>query len=315
MAVAARIARAATGRDTIAFCGYHGWQDWYIAANLDDPAALEPHLLPDVSPLGVPKALAGTVVPFPPEDADALDAVAAAHSERLAAIVLEPARYALPPAGYLEHVRAVADRLGAVLVFDEVTSGFRAEVGGIHKTLGVDPDLVVFAKAMSNGYPMAAILGRRSVMSVVERSFISSTSWSERIGPTAALATIRKLAEHDVPPHLCEMGERMRTGWIRLAEKHGLCIRTWGIAPSPSFAFDHGDDARALASLYTQSMLDEGFLATGAFYASFAHRAAHVDAALEAGDRSFAKLFAALSRGDVASALRGPVAYAGPSRR
>jgi glutamate-1-semialdehyde 2,1-aminomutase len=315
MAVAVRIARAATGRDRVAFCGYHGWSDWYIAANLDDPTALSGHLLPDVDPAGVPRGLSGTVVPFESDDRASFDTVTGEHGRELAAIVMEPARYGDPPAGFLEHVRDVAGNLGAVLVFDEITSGFRTNVGGTHLRLGVSPDVVVFAKAMSNGYPMGAVLGRREVMEAAERSFVSSTYWSERIGPAAALATIAKLGEHNVPEHLAAMGDRMRSGWSRLGVEYGLEITTKGIPPLPTFAFQYGDDSRVMATLFTQCMLDEGFLASGAFYASYAHQPAHVDSALEAGGRAFERIRSAANGGRLRDELRGGVAHAGPTRR
>ncbi|MGH8442915.1 MAG: aminotransferase class III-fold pyridoxal phosphate-dependent enzyme [Nevskiaceae bacterium] len=310
MAVAVRIARAATGRERVAFSGYHGWHDWYLAANLGDRAALDGHLLPAIEPAGVPPSLVGTVVAFPWGDAAALDAVAGRHGRDLAAIVLEPARYALPPPGYLAHVRAVAARLGAVLVLDEVTSGFRLNVGGYHLLEGVVPDLAVFAKGIANGFPMGAVIGTRPVMEAALGCFISSTSWSERTGPVAALATIRKLQARRVPQHLAAMGLRMRAGWEAAAARHSLPVVTRGIAPLPSFAFEHAE-ARALATLYTQCMLDQGFLASGAFYASLAHAPEVVDAALAATNESFAELRRALDAGRVRKALRGRVAETG----
>ena len=168
---------------------------------------------------------------------------------------------------------------------------------------------------MSNGYPMGAVIGRREIMEAAGRTFISSTSWSDRIGPAAALATIRKLQRHDVPRHLVEMGDRMRNGWQRLAEQHGIDIVTSGIAPLPSFSFQYGEDSKAMATLYTQYMLDEGFLASGSFYASYAHRPNHVAAALEATDRAFAAIGCAAKNGRVEDLLRGPVAGTSLRRR
>lgn len=314
MAVAVRIARAATGRERIAFCGYHGWHDFYLAANLADPSALDSHLLPSLPVAGVPAALTGTAIPFAPSDPDALDRVADAHGEQLAALVIEPARYALPPPGYLAHVRQVADRLGAVLIFDEITTGFRCAVGGLCLTLDVDPDVAVFAKAMSNGYPMGAIVGRRPVMESAERTFISSTYWTDRIGPTAALATIQKMAAERAPERLAAAGRRMRAGWIALAEAHGLSLETKGIDPLPSFTFEE-EDPKALLTLYTQWMLEEGYLAGGAFYASLAHTDRVIDGALAATGRVFERLRRALDEDRVRASLAGPVAHAGPRDR
>jgi glutamate-1-semialdehyde aminotransferase len=310
-AIAVRLARAATGRERVLFSGYHGWHDWYLAANLADRAALDGHLLPELEPAGVPAALAGTAVPF--SDRASFDAAVAKHGDSFAAIVMEPARYAPPPPGWLEHVRAEASRIGAVFVLDEITVGFRLAVGGMHTMLGVEPDVAVFAKAMSNGYAMAAVVGRRAVMEAAQRTFISSTSWTERIGPAAALATIDRLEAESAPARLAAAGDRMRAGWARLADQHGLDVATKGLAPLPAFGFA-GDDDRVLATLYTQWMLDEGYLASGAFYASLAHDDAVVDAALEATDRTFAKIRRAIDEGPEAS-LTGPVAQVGLRKR
>jgi glutamate-1-semialdehyde 2,1-aminomutase len=310
MAIAVRIARAATGRDRVAVAGYHGWHDWYLAANLDEDA-LHDLLLPRVPAAGVPRALAKSVVTFPFGDHAALDAIADRHPDTLAAIVVEPARYALATPEYLAHVCAIARRVGAVVVFDEITSGFRMAVGGAHLAIGVAPDVAVFAKGMSNGYPMAAVIGRQPVMAAAERTFISSTSWTERIGPVAALAAIRKIRDRQVPLHLAAMGDRMRAGWTAAAARHGLAVAVRGVAPLPSFAFEYGDESAAIRTLYTQCMLDAGFLAGAAFYPSLAHEPRHVDAALEATDRAFAAVRSAIADGSVRSKLRGPVAFAG----
>lgn len=306
MAIAVRLARAATGRDVIVFSGYHGWHDWYLAANLADRAALDGHLLPQLEPAGVPATLAGTVMPVPWGDAAAVEAALAAHGTRIAAVVLEPARYHVPPAEYLARARSACTRAGAVLVIDEITTGFRLAHGGAHLLAGVGPDVAVFAKAMSNGYPMAAVIGRAAVMEAAKRSFVSSTYWSERIGPAAALATIARLKKLDAPARLAAAGARMRQGWEQHAARHGLRIATTGIAPMPRFSFQHGDDNPWLAALFTQAMLDAGHLASGAFYASLAHDDAVLGRALEAVDASFAQLARALADGTLRSALRGP---------
>jgi glutamate-1-semialdehyde 2,1-aminomutase len=315
MAMAVRIARAATGRDVIALGGYHGWHDFYLAANLDDAHALDAHLFAQVPAAGVPRGLAGSAVPFPDGDLAALERIAGRHGHDLAAIVLEPARSAAPDPAYLAGAKAIARRHGAVLVFDEITSGFRVHVGGAHRLTDVTPDLAVFAKAIGNGYPMAAVVGTRAAMDGVGRTFISSTYFTERVGPTAALATIRKLARVGGPERMCAAGDRMRRGYAELADAHGLAIAQRGLAPLPSFAFTDAEHARAMHTLFTQLMLDDGFLATGAFYATCAHEERHLAAALAAADRAFARVRAARDEGTLAAALRGPVAQPGVARR
>jgi glutamate-1-semialdehyde aminotransferase len=311
MAMAVRIARASTGRDKVAFCGYHGWHDWYLAANLARDGNLDGHLLPGLEPAGVPRSLVGTALPFAYNRTEELDAIVAEHGRELAAIVMEPERHASPAPGFLEHVRARATETGAVLVFDEITAGFRMNVGGAHLRYGVEPDVAVFAKAMSNGFPMAAVIGRRPVMEAAQRTFISSTYFTDRIGPAAALATIGKMRREDVPRHLVAVGNRVREGWGALAREHGLDVSVKGMPPLSTFGLDHADAAPALSTLFTQEMLDRGFLASKAFYATYAHEPRHVDAYLEAADAAFAELRSALDAGDVEKRLRGPVQHTG----
>ena len=314
MAMAVRLARAATGREVIALSGYHGWHDWYLAANLADGKALDELLLPGLSPAGVPGGLKGTAVVFSYGDRAGFDEVIAAHGDRLAAVIMEPMRKKEPPPDFLRHVRETTRRLGAALVLDEITAGFRMNLGGLHMRLDVRPDVAVFAKAMGNGYPMAAVVGRPEIMEAAQQTFISSTYWTERIGPAAALATIRKLGRCDVPAHLVAMGRRMQEGWRRLGERHGLDLAVSGIPPLSTFEFKHGGASRAMATLYTQHMLDAGFLASGAFYPMYAHRPEHVDGALESADGAFARIRAAFDAERLDDELRGPVAHRGFTR-
>ena len=313
MAVAVRIARARTRRDHVAVCGYHGWHDWYLAANLGETTALDGHLLPGLDPAGVPRGLRGTVHTFHYNRIAELRAIVEAHGPELAAIVMEPLRDAAPAEGFLGEIRALATGSGAVLVIDEITAGFRLNTGGAHLLFGLEPDIAVFAKAMSNGFPMAAVIGRAEVMEAAQSSFISSTYWTDRVGPAAALATIRKHRRCDVPRHLIRVGTMVQDGWRAAAERTGVAVHVSGIAPLGHFAFT-GEQARAAMTLFTQLMLVRGFLANQAFYATFAHQDAHVEAYLEAVEAAFATVGNALRDGDLAARLAGPVAHAGFER-
>ncbi|MEO8497099.1 MAG: aminotransferase class III-fold pyridoxal phosphate-dependent enzyme, partial [Planctomycetota bacterium] len=186
-AIAVRIARGATGRDKILFCGYHGWHDWYLAANLradakDGQASLDSHLFPGIDPTGVPKCLAGTAIPFPYGDLDKLGSALDDHRGEIAAVIMEPFRSDLPPDGYLAGVAKLAREHDVILIFDEVSTGFRPTASGAQSLVGVTPDMAVFAKSISNGYPMGAVVGRRDVMEAAGQMFISSTYWSDTIG-------------------------------------------------------------------------------------------------------------------------------------
>jgi glutamate-1-semialdehyde 2,1-aminomutase len=313
MAVAVRIARARTHRDRIAFCGYHGWHDWYLAANLAEDRALDGHLLPGLEPIGVPRGLLGTTLPFRYNHTEELETLVEQYPNELAAVVMEPIRNAEPLAGFLKHVRQLCDEIGAVLVIDEISAGFRLATGGAHLLYGLKPDMAVFAKAMSNGFPMAAIIGRGDVMQAAQSTFISSTYWTDRVGPAAALATVRKFQRCDVSRHLIRSGEMVRNGWKLAAERAGLSIEIGGIAPMSHFALEceHG---QAVHTLFTQIMLEKGFLAGKAFYATYAHKDHILEEYLQATQETFAILAVAIEHGTVMQMLQGPVAHTGFAR-
>ena len=311
MAMAVRIARAHTGRDKVAFCGYHGWTDWYLAANLSDDNALDGHLFPGLEPAGVPRALRGTAFSFHYNRLEELEAIITAHREDLAAIIMEPQRGQEPEEGFLEGVRDIASEIGAVLIFDEITTGFRMTTGGIHLLLDVNPDMAVFAKAMANGYPMAAVIGTEDVMQAAQSTFISSTNWTERIGPVAALATIHKCDRERVAEHLKEIGKHVREVWQEAADESGLKLKLSGSLPCiPEFTLEYEDELTQ-TTLFTQLMLERGYLAYNQVHPSLAHRRHHVEEYLGAVVDAFAILADAVTQGDGESRLKGPLAQRG----
>lgn len=310
MAIAVRIARASTKKDNVVFCGYHGWHDWYLAANLGEEDTLDGHLLPGLEPAGVPRRLRNTAFVFQYNTSEELKAIVSQHRDEIAAIVMEPVRNYEPESGFLEEVKEIATSIRAVLIFDEVSSGWRLTSGGAHLVYGVTPDIAVFAKAMSNGYPMATIIGTGDIMQAAQESFISSTCWTERVGPTAALATIHKHRGYNVSRHLIETGKRVQSGWKLVADRYGLRISISGIPPLAHFSFDY-ENGQAIRTLFTQEMLQRGFLATNAFYASYAHHDPHIESYLKALDKTFAFIAKAIERNEVEKLLKGPVAHSG----
>ena len=316
MAVAVRIARAHTGRDVVAFCGYHGWHDWYLAANCnvdEGEDRLQGHLLSGLDPQGVPSQLAGTALPFSYNKIEELADIVERHGSKLAAIVMEPTRSVDPAPGFLEEVRQLADKTGAVWIIDEITTGWRLHYGGIHLQYGLDPDIAVFAKAISNGHPMAAIIGRANVMQAAQESFISSTYWTERVGPVAALATLRKMQTIDLPAHLAKVGNQLRNGLAEIAQKHEVPMTLSGHPALTSIGFDHPDEL-ALQTLLTHRMLDRGILANASFYASLAHTEQHVQQYLAAADDIFDELAQAISDRDVMKRIDGRIRHSGFAR-
>jgi len=311
MSVAVRIARATTDRSAVAICGYHGWHDWYLAANLGEHDALRGHLLPGLDPLGVPSELRGTNFTFTYNNREQLQRIVDEQGHRLAAIVMEPCRYHDPEPGFLEFVRQQADSVGAVLIFDEITIGWRLALGGAHLKFGVAPDMAAFAKTMSNGHPMAAVIGTRKAMEGAHSSFISSTYWTESIGPVAALATIRKMQQVDVPGHCERIGRIVQSAWRAAAERHGVPVTVEdGYGALAHFAFEH-ELANELRTLYVQLMLERGFLAKTAIYVTLAHTDEIIEKYTTAIYEVFGEIADALSKGEVSQRLKGPVAHTG----
>ena len=313
MTISVRIARAHTGRDRVAFCGYHGWHDWYLAANLGSKNALGEHLLPGLDPRGVPRCLSGTAFPFRYNHLEELEAIAIQNKKDLAAIVMEPIRNITPEPGFLEGVRALANETGVVLIIDEISAGFRMNSGGAHLILGIEPDIAVFSKALGNGYPMAAVIGKDRIMEAAQSTFISSTNWTERIGPTAALATIKKHRRVDAGSHLMSIGKQVQEGWQRIASKNGLNIEVSGIPPLSHFSFKENNPL-ALKALFVQLMLERGFLASTLFYSMYAHQSHHVEEYLKAVDESFTEISELNQRGEIEKRLKGLPASEGFKR-
>ena len=306
MTMAVRIARAATGRDKVAFCGYHGWHDWYLAVNLGQGDALRGHLLPGLEPAGVPQGLTGTILPFKYNQLDELNAIVAEHGQSLGVIVLEVVRNDGPDIGFLEEVRKIASRCGAVLIFDEITSGWRTATCGMHMKYGVHPDMATFAKTMSNGIPMAAVIGRREVMDSAQRTFISSAYWTEKIGPAAALATLRKHKRIDAGAYVTKLGNAVREGWRHAASVNGLNVKITGLPAISTFAFNH-DEPLVLHTLFIQEMLRRGFLASDRCYPTCAHGDDEIASYVTAVHEAFEVVGLGVRRGDARERLVGPV--------
>ena len=267
--ISIRIARAATGRDKIAICGYHGWHDWYLSANLSDGENLGDHLIPGLNPLGVPKGLKNTVFPFQYNNIDELKTIIRENPD-LAAVKMEVVRSVEPIKGYLEEVRRLCTKNNIVLIFDECTSGFRETFGGVHKKYQVFPDLCMFGKALGNGYAITAVIGKKEIMESAQKTFISSTFWTERIGPTAGLATLKEMETIKSWDIITNKGKIIKNNWRKLASNHDLNIEINGMDALAGFVIK-SDDWLKYKTYITQSMLEKGFLAANVIYSSTKH--------------------------------------------
>lgn len=314
MSMATRIARAYTKKDIVLVCGYHGWHDWYLSANLVKGDPLADVHLKGLAPVGVPRGLAGTNLIFHYNNIDEFKKLIQENQGEIAAVIMEPIRNDYPLKGYLEEIRRVTKEEGIVLIFDEITSGFRLCAGGAHKILGVDPDIAVFAKGMTNGYPVTAVIGRKEIMEAAQETFISSTFWTERIGFVGALKSIECYIKYDVAKHQNKVGKKISDIWKSNAEKYNLNMRISGILPLIHFTLDY-ENPLAYKTYFTQEMLKEGFLAGTGVYASLAHTDEIIEKYAIACDRTFEQIAKIRKKGDdITKYLEGPVCHAGFER-
>jgi glutamate-1-semialdehyde 2,1-aminomutase len=311
-AIAIRIARAASGKDKVAICGYHGWHDWYLSTNHNQIDGLSGHLLPGLNPEGVPKNLKDTVFPFHYNDIEELQQLIL--TQDIGVIKMEVVRNFGPENDFLKKVREIATKNNIVLVFDECTSGFRETYGGIYLKYGVEPDVAMFGKTIGNGYALTAVVGRREVMEAAQKTFISSTFWTERIGPTAALKTLEIMDRIKSWDIITERGAKMQKGWIELAANHALVISVSGIPSLSTYNFT-SDDALKYKTLITQEMLKKGFLASTNFYACIEHHDIYFESYFNALDSVY-KIISECEKGykNINNLLEGPVCHSGFKR-
>ncbi len=310
--IAIRIARAASGRDKVAICGYHGWHDWYLSANHNEGDDLSSHLLGGLSPNGVPKNLKDTVYPFNYNNFEELLSIV--DTNDIGVIKMEVVRNFGPEDNFLHKVRQLATERNIVLIFDECTSGFRETFGGIYKKYGVEPDMAMFGKTIGNGYALTAVVGKQSIMESAQNTFISSTFWTERIGPTAALATLKVMEEIKSWEIITAIGNKMRKGWQQLADEHDLKITISGIPSLSTYSFN-SSKALEYKTLIAQEMLAKGYLASTNFYASTAHNEDNLQLYFEALSDVY-KVISDCEKGNanIEDLLKGPVCHAGFKR-
>lgn len=315
MALASRIARAYTEKDIILFCGYHGWHDWYLSANLSNKNALNDQHIAGLEPLGVPAGLAGTNLPFHYNHIEEFNALMEKHRGKIAAVIMEPIRNAYPKEGFLEKIREATRKAGIVLVFDEITAGFRLCAGGSHKVLGVEPDMAVFAKGLTNGYPLSAVIGRKDVMEASQGTFISSTFYTERVAFAATLKNIELYQKYKVWEKQDEYGVMVLEGWEEKAKKNGLNVKVEGIHPLVHFSILGKENTLVYKTFFVQEMLKRGYIASNAFYTSYAHSQELIKEYLENVDDVY-RMIAEINRKDetVESYLEGSVCHSGFGR-
>ena len=305
-AIAIRIARAASGKDNVAICGYHGWHDWYLSANLGDKKSLDGHLLSGLEPNGVPRNLKGTVFPFKYNKIEELEKLIKEND--IGIIKMEVLRNIEPENNYLQKIRKIATDNKIVLIFDECTSGFRETFGGLHKKYNVDPDIAMFGKALGNGYAITAIVGRKEIMETAQSSFISSTFWTERIGPNAALKTLEIMERIKSWNSITKMGQKIRKYLKKLAKKHQIKIFINGLPALTNIVFQSENNLE-YKTLISQEMLKKGFLAGSSIYVCTEHSDKIVNEYFDALDSIFSLISDCENGRDVKDLLKGPTCH------
>jgi glutamate-1-semialdehyde 2,1-aminomutase len=291
---AIRLARAYTGRDHVAVCGYHGWQDWYIGSTARNR--------------GVPKATQDLTHSFSYNDAGSLRALLEKQRGAYAAVILEPMNVAEPALGFLSEVKALAAAHGALLVFDETITGFRYSLGGAQELFGVTPDLATFGKGLANGYPLAAIAGRRDVMKLMEEIFFSFTFGGEALSLAAAKATLTKLKTQPVLETIRDRGVAVMEGTRRIIESNKL-RDVFSVSGHPSWSFLNLRDSRGylafeIKTLLMQELHQRGILSLGTHNISYAHSTADVAVLLSAYEEVLPYIGKVLDSKTMATALR-----------
>lgn len=293
---AVRIARAATGRERIAVCGYHGWQDWYIGATSRNK--------------GIPKTVCDLTHKFPYNELEALRNLLEKYPGQFAAIMMEAMNAEEPKPGFLRGVQELAWEHGALFILDEIITGFRFHIGGAQTIFGLEPDLATFGKSMANGYPISAVVGKAKYMLEMEEIFFSSTFGGEAVSLAASLATIRKMERQPVHATLIDLGKTVIENTKQALHRHGLAdFISIGGHPSWSlmqFRDAPGASSYAIKSLYLQVLLSSGILSAGSHNMSYSHSGADLNLLSEAQNSAFAEVAEALKENDLLRRLNGP---------
>jgi len=266
-ALAIRIARSYTNKKNVAFCGYHGWHDWYLSANINSKKNLDQHLMPGLNFEGIPKNLKNTSFPFLYNDFEYL--VKLIKKKRIGIIKMEVMRNVEPKNNFLKKIRDLCDKKNIVLIFDECTSGYRENLGGIHLKYKVNPDIAIFGKALGSGYAINSIIGKRKIMKKAENTFISSTFWGERVGYTAALSSIKEFKKTNAFRKVEQNGKLIKEIWLNLSQKYNVPIKIMGSNSILSFEFENNHLENK--TFFTQEMLKNNILATNLIYVNIFH--------------------------------------------
>jgi glutamate-1-semialdehyde aminotransferase len=309
-AIALRISRAHSGKENVAVCGYHGWHDWYLAANYKKKS-LDSHLFPNLKSKGVIKSLKNNIFSFDYNNFDQLKKLI--NTKNIGTIFMEVSRTYKPKNNFLQKIRKISQQKKIVLIFDECSSGFRECNGGLHKKLGIYPDLAMFGKALGNGYAITSILGNKKIMKAAEKTFISSTFWTEGIGFVAGRATLKEFNRLKPWKKIKKMGIYIKKRWLDIAKKNNIEIEVFGLDALPGFKFKYKEN-NLYKSFITQEFLKNNILASTSIYVSNEHNMKVINKYLVILDKIFAKISEHRKDKKKKKLLNGPEAMIGMSR-
>jgi len=308
-AIAVRIARAATGRDKIAICGYHGWHDWYLSANLSNSKNLNSHLMKNLPIKGVHKNLKNSAFVFDYNNFNQLKEIVSRHD--IGAVVMEVSRNETPKNNFLHNVRKLTKNKNIALIFDECSSGFRETFGGLHIKYKVNPDMATFGKALGNGYAINAVIGNNSIMTYANSTFISSTFWTERIGSAAALKTLEIMEKIKSWKIISDIGADVKKKWLQLSKIHNIKLDIKGLDAMPKFDFINNNNLY-YKTFISQEFLKKNFLASNSIYLCVNHNKSLINRYFDILDSIFLAIKRSMnSNSDAAKLLEGPVCVSG----
>ena len=300
-ALAIRIARSSTKKKNVAFCGYHGWHDWYLSSNINSKKNLDEHLMSGLNYEGIPENLKNTSFPFPYNNFNYLQNLI--NKKKIGIIKMEVMRNFEPHDNFLKKVRNLCNKKKIILIFDECTSGYRENMGGIHLNFKVNPDMAIFGKALGSGFAINAIIGKKEIMKNAENTFISSTFWGERVGYTAALATIKEFKRLNAFKKIKNNGKMIKNIWKDLSKKNNIPIKVMGSNALPSFLFSHNHDKRK--TFLTQEMLKNKIIATNSIYVTIHHNKENIKRYIKILD----KVFYDISKKNIKTILKSKICF------
>ncbi|MCP4634078.1 MAG: aminotransferase class III-fold pyridoxal phosphate-dependent enzyme [candidate division Zixibacteria bacterium] len=288
---AIRIARAYNGREIVASQGYHGWHEWYAVTTERDH--------------GIPKVMKNYIETFNYNDIDNLKAIFEKHPDNVSCVIIEPVSVEEPTDNFLEQVRELCDHYKAVLIFDEIVTGFRIALGGAQEYYGITPDLATFGKGMANGMPLSVVVGKKEIMSACEKAFFSTTFGGEVLSMVACSATIREMKKKNVIDHLWRMGKKLQDGYNDLTDKYSIPSKCIGLAPHNAFTFtdESGEVSYPLKSLFLRETIKRGVLFSGVQNFCFSHTVEDIENTLRAVEESFEFISEILKTGRLESEI------------